>query len=102
LRGAGSGEGKDLRRKFERARERVVHRHCTGNAERALAVVSGQWSVFVLGFRVGIRFTGLEEFSGGFIGKKLVGGKGEWDQAFGTGGERQSHCSEGRVVRTKF
>ena len=48
--GAGSICGKAREGKFARTRRLIVHRGCTGNAERHWSVVSDQWPVVLAGY----------------------------------------------------
>jgi hypothetical protein len=48
--GADSFCGRELGEKFGRRRRLIVHRGCTGNAERQWSVAGGQWLVLAGGF----------------------------------------------------
>jgi hypothetical protein len=69
--------------KVERVGGRIVHRGCTGNAER-------QWPVLV----VSIRCMGVEKISGVIMSKKFGVGEGERGQSLGERGKRKDLCRE--------
>jgi hypothetical protein len=79
--------------KFGRVGRQIVHRGCTGNAERQWPVVSDQ--------SLSIRCTGVEEFSSGiFRRRNLRDGQRERSQPLGAGGERKGLCKV--VSENKF
>jgi|SRR5580700_11048137 hypothetical protein len=73
-----------------------VHRKCRK------AVLGSQFSVLSLRWSVSIRCMEGEEFSGDFMGWKLLSGKDEWDQSVGQRQRTEGSLLVIRPGRKKF